>query len=285
MAHQGQGRDAALLLALAQRALGEAVVPGFQVPRPLEPAPGPHVQGEQHLGGVRREHQQARREVVGDAGAPHPVRVRLEVCDVRLPQPCLVGVRHRARGRRGHGRVAQGHGGRRSGGASRAVGRRGRTGRAPRCPRRPGRVVEVLGAGQQVGVVPDRRRARRCLGPGRAPPTGPRPRAAAGWRVSGRRGSRRSAPPARRWPCGDGPSRAAPRPTGARSRPGDDGVHPALDEREQGLEPVSAACWAGGRLGRAAPPAIAPCTWVRSLGSMPRTSSSRRPVSTVMPAA
>ena len=73
-----------------------------------------------------------------------------------------------------------------------------------------GRVVEVLGAGQQVGVVPDgvARRRRRCRG--RSAPTAPRRRGAGGAAARGRRGWRTSARPARRRRGGGGSSRAAP---------------------------------------------------------------------------
>ena len=85
--------DARLLPCLTQRRGGEGGVARLEVAAEGEPATGLAVQVEQHLVTGGRQHQRAGGQVVGEAGPPLAVGVRLEVRDVARPQCLLVGRR------------------------------------------------------------------------------------------------------------------------------------------------------------------------------------------------
>ena len=150
-----------------------------------------------------------------------------------------------------------------------------------------GGVVEVLGAGQQVGVVPDGVARGRARCRGRSAPTAPRRRAAGGAAARGRRGWRTSARPARRRRGGGGSSRAAPwcaAGAGARRwrRPRRPSPRRARAPSRAARARPAARAWCAARRRRRTAPAGAPRC--RS-ASIERTASSSWSASIVMPRA
>ena len=294
-----QAVDPGLLGRLAVGRGQQRAVTRLAVPAEREPPTGLAVQVEQHPVAVGGQHERARRQVVGEAGALGAVGVRVQVVDVAVAQPRLPPRRRGPGGQLRQGLAVQRHVvlarrvGRVAQPAVEQVGEPGVEVRLAELVGRRGvlaeaqRVVEVGVGGQQVGVRPHAVAGLGALaGAQRAPQRGgvaqpARPQLEADQRREGLLGRATRGPAAAYrllelarggHPLGGGLA--------------DDLVDPALHQGEGDLEPLTAPPAGRGDCWRSkSPPSKASCIDAGLVGSIPRSCSSMASVLISMPRA